>query len=191
MSTAENLRTLLEPLGVYRWENTFQWGELKSEGEVLDKVAAELEHTWQEMNPATAQEEGLRDLQAMLGLAPQAADEDDLRQALAALLRIGGDSFTLAAMNDTLRGCGLPAQVQETDDPQELVVTFPGIGGVPAGFFEMRRILESILPCQVQITYHFLAVTWGEIARRFPTWAIFEKNVESWAALTSQSLFGG
>ena len=32
MSHGQNLRDLLEPLGVYRWEGTFQWGELQSQG---------------------------------------------------------------------------------------------------------------------------------------------------------------
>lgn len=32
MSHGQNLRDLLAPLGVYRWEGSFQWGELQSEG---------------------------------------------------------------------------------------------------------------------------------------------------------------
>lgn len=191
MSTAENLRKLLEPIGVYQWEGSFQWGELKSEGAVLDGVAAELEHIQKEMNLATAEEEGLRDLQALLGVIPQAEDRQALREALAALLRIGGDSYTLDAMNDTLRGCGLTARVEETGDPLQLVVTFPGIWGIPPGFFEMQLILEAILPCQVQILYRFLSATWEMIRERFPNWRIFEENVENWRALTGQSLFGG
>lgn len=37
MSHGQNLRDLLAPLGVYRWEGSFQWGELQSEGEALDR----------------------------------------------------------------------------------------------------------------------------------------------------------
>lgn len=67
MSHGQNLRDLLAPLGVYRWEGTFQWGELQSEGAALDQVAQDLAHTQREMNLYTAQEEGLTDLLTLLG----------------------------------------------------------------------------------------------------------------------------
>ena len=42
MSHGQNLRDLLAPLGVYRWEGSFQWGELQGEGEALDQVAEQV-----------------------------------------------------------------------------------------------------------------------------------------------------
>ena len=38
MSIGQTLRDLLAPLGVYRWEGSFQWGELQSEGAALDQA---------------------------------------------------------------------------------------------------------------------------------------------------------
>ena len=134
MSHGQNLRDLLAPLGVYRWEGSFQWGELQSEGEALDQVAEQVALLQREMNLYTAQAEG---------------------QTVAALLRIGGDSFTLAAMNDTLRGCGIPAQVEETEDPLEVVVSFPGVEGIPAGFEQTKARIEEILPCHLLVKYQF------------------------------------
>lgn len=109
MSHGQNLRDLLAPLGVYRWEGSFQWGELQSEGEALDQVAEQVALLQREMNLYTAQAEGLTGLLELLGLERAGETLEELRQTVAALLRIGGDSFTLAAMNDTLRGCGIPA----------------------------------------------------------------------------------
>ena len=106
MGHAQQLRDLLAPLGVYRWEGTFQWGELQSQG------AEELADTQQEMHLTTAQGEGLDRILSLLGRERGEASVEDLRATAAALLRIGGGSFTLAAMNDTLRGCGLPARVE-------------------------------------------------------------------------------
>ena len=80
---------------------------------------------------------------------------EDLRATAAALLRIGGGSFTLAAMNDTLRGCGLPARVEETGDPLKLKVIFPQAMGIPAGFAQVQARVEDILPCHVQVEYQF------------------------------------
>ena len=59
MSFGQNLRDLLTPLGVYRWEGSFQWGELQSEGMALDGVAETLAELQREMNLATAQGKGL------------------------------------------------------------------------------------------------------------------------------------
>lgn len=103
MSHGQNLRDLLAPLGVYRWEGSFQWGELQSEGEALDQVAEQVALLQREMNLYTAQAEGLTGLLELLGLERAGETLEELRQTVAALLRIGGDSFTLAAMNDTLR----------------------------------------------------------------------------------------
>ena len=90
MSFGENLRDLLSPLGVYRWEGSFQWGELQSEGMALDGVAETLAELQREMNLTTAQGEGLAGLQALLGVDPGARDKEELRLALAALLRMAG-----------------------------------------------------------------------------------------------------
>ena len=118
MNHGQNLRDLLEPLGVYRWEGSFQWGELQSEGAALDGVADALASLQQEMNLTTAQGEGLDRVLELLGRERDQEDPETLRETLAALLRIGNGAFTLAAMNDALRGCGIPAVVEETETKQ-------------------------------------------------------------------------
>ena len=155
MSHGQNLRDLLAPLGVYRWEGSLQWGELQSEGEALDQVAEQVALLQREMNLYTAQAEGLTGLLELLGLERAGETLEELRQTVAALLRIGGDSFTLAAMNDTLRVCGIPAQVEETEDPLEVVVSFPGVEGIPAGFEQTKARIEEILPCHLLVKYQF------------------------------------
>lgn len=187
MSHGQYLRDLLEPLGVYRWEGSFQWGELQSAGAALDGVADHLAETRREMSLCSAQGEGLTGWQALLGCATASRNEEDLRLALAALLRIGGDSFSLAAMNDTLRGCGLPAQVAETGDPLRLEVTFPGGTGVPAETEELTRIVEDILPCHVQVSYVFTSLTWEGLEARYDSWESLEAAGTTWQALEKQT----
>ena len=153
MNHGQNLRDLLEPLGVYRWEGSFQWGELQSEGAALDGVA--------EMNLTTAQGEGLDRVLELLGRERDQEDPESLRETLAALLRIGNGAFTLAAMNDALRGCGIPAVVEETETKQVVAVSFPGVVGVPEDFARRKERVEAILPCHLQVEYRF-AETTGE-----------------------------
>ena len=43
MSTAQNLRQLLRPLGIYDLEAPFNGGELDAQGEILDGVSALLD----------------------------------------------------------------------------------------------------------------------------------------------------
>ena len=152
---AEQLRELLSPLGIYRWNGTFQQGELTGEGAALDELAAELRHTRREMSLAAAQDEGLEAVASLLPLPPINQDPAALRAALAALLRIGDGGFTLAAMNDALAGCGVPAVAEETEDPLHLVVRFPEHTSAPANFERIRRIAEGILPCHVLVEYRF------------------------------------
>lgn len=153
MGHGQSLRDLLAPLGVYRWEGSFQWSELQSAGEALDQVAQQLEHIQQEMNLTTAQAEGLQGVLDLLGRVAGEESLEELRQTAAALLRIGDGSFTLAAMNDTIRGCGIFAQVAETGDPLRVTVSFPGVSGIPENFFQAQAIIEAILPCHLQVQY--------------------------------------
>ena len=71
------------------------------------------------------------------------------------------EPFTLAAMNDALRGCGIPAVVEETETKQVVAVSFPGVVGVPEDFARRKERVEAILPCHLQVEYRF-AETTGE-----------------------------
>ncbi len=187
MNHGQNLRGLLEPLGVYRWEGSFQWGELQAEGAALDGVAEHLAWTQREMNLVTAQGEGLSYLQELLGSRTASRDLEDLRLALAALLRVEGGGFTLAAMNDTLRGCGIQAQVTETGDPLRVVVTFPGTGGVPGDLQELQRIVEGLLPCHLHADYRFTAILWEQLEGQFASWDALEGEEMDWNGLEAIS----
>ena len=188
MNHAQSLKNLLAPLGVYRWGDSFQWGELQSAGAALDGVSAELETIQRERNLTTAEDEGLAAICSLLAHPPATEDPERLRRALAALLRIGGDSFTLAAINDNLSGCGIPAVVEETDTPLTVAVYFPGTGGVPDFFEGVQSVIEDILPCHLGIDYRFHYIIWTELEAQFPTWQALEDGEFSWRELERQIL---
>lgn len=177
------LKDLLAPLGVYRLEDTVNGAELESIGAALDGVDAGLEHLQREMLLATAQDEGLANLEKLLARRPVARTPEERRAALAALLRIGGDSFTLEAINDNLRGCGLRAVAAETGDPGRVEVRFPDAAGVPEGIEEMKQIIGDIIPCHLQVEYVYWYVTWMQIEQRFPTWRDLEIKQLTWDEL--------
>ena len=124
MSYAQYLRQLLRPLGVYDVEGRYLSGELEAEGLALDGVESVLDELQREANLATAEDWGLERIAGLLRRRPPASTTKAMREALAALLRISGDSFTLEAINDTIAGCGVIARVDETDEPGTMSIYF-------------------------------------------------------------------
>ena len=182
MKHAICLRELLRPLGVYNLEAVFNGGELDAQGEALDNIMAWLEEVWRESSLASAESWGLEKIASLLIRRPVAADPGKMAAALAALLRIGGDSFTLDAINDTISGCGVPAVVKERG--KGLVsVSFPGVAGEPGNFQELKKIIEDILPTHLGIEYDFWYLTWRELEANFPSWKSIEDPEFSWSEL--------
>lgn len=180
MRHAQCMRELLLPLGVYDLGAPFNGGELDAQGEALDHMMAWAEEIQRESSLVTAESWGLEQTASLFLRRPVAGEPRKLAAALAALLRIGGDSFTLAAINDTISGCGVPARVQELG-VERVSVTFPGIAGIPDNFEELKKIVEDILPAHLGIQYDFWFLTWKELEENFHSW----KEIEdfSWHGL--------
>lgn len=183
MKNAEFLKNLLRPLGVYRLEDGIGAGELESAGAALDGCGAVLEALQREMLLLTAEGEGLDRIESLLSRRPVTTDLARRREALAALLRVGGDSFTLAAINDNLKGCGLNAVASECDAAGSVEVRFPEVPGIPSGFEDMRGIIEDILPAHLAVLYVFWYITWAMIEERFKTWGDIEVMELTWEKL--------
>ena len=180
--------SLLRPLGVYDLrEGSLNRGELTAYGLTLDSREAELSDTAREMSLATATDFGLEQIEALLPYRPVCGTAAQRRAALAALLRIGGDSFTPGAINDTLRGCGVNARAEEGEKPGCVKVYFPDVAGIPEGFDRLREIIEEILPSHVDVTYVFWYNTWGMAAKRHPTFGDAEAAKLSWYGLAIEN----
>lgn len=182
MSHARYLKDLLRPLGVYDLEAPFNGGELDAQGEALDSVMAWIEEIQREGSLVTAESWGLENVAGLFVRRPVVVQPRKLAAALAALLRIGGDSFTLDAINDTISGCGIPAVVKEVGKGQ-VSVSFPGVAGEPEGFPELKKIIEDILPTHLGIEYDFWFLTWAELEDNFPSWQSIEDMDLSWTRL--------
>lgn len=183
MSYARYLKDMLEPMRVYRLENSLNGAELESAGAALDGVDQVLEEVEREMLLLTAEDWGLSAVEELLRRRPAAPTLEQRREALAALLRIGGDSFTLEAINDTLRGCGLQAVASETGTPGYVEVRFPDVPGIPDGIETMQAIIEEILPAHVGITYVYWFSTWAELEEQLETWGDIEELGLTWGEM--------
>lgn len=184
----DHLVSLLRPLGVYDLRpGTINRGELAAYGAQLDGAGQGLDHTAREMNLVTAEDLGLERVEELLPYRPVCETVGQRRAALAALLRISGDSFTRSAINDTLRGCGLNARAEETGQPGHVRVYFPDVAGIPEGFDQLRLIIEEILPSHLDITYVFWYNTWAMVAGRHPTFGDAAAAGLSWYGLAIEN----
>ena len=184
----DHLVSLLRPLGVYDLRpGANNRGELAAYGGQLDGAMEELDHTAREMNLTTACDFGLERVEALLPYRPVCTTTRQRREALAALLRISGDSFTLSAINDTLRGCGVNAVAEEAGRPGYVKVYFPDVAGIPEEFDRLRFIIEEILPSHVVIDYVFWYNTWAMVARRHPAFGDAADTGMSWYGLAVEN----
>lgn len=182
MGYAEYFRTLLQPLGVYELaENSFSGAELSALGAVLDAVCAQIERGLREASPLTAESEGLTYYEQLLGVLPESRSLAARRAAIAAMLQVGGDSFSVAGITNSLAACGVTAKVEQTNTPGTVIVSFPGTMGVPEGIERMQAIMELFLPCHLAVEYYYKYATWGEVASL--TWG--EAGEMTWLQLAS------
>lgn len=182
MGYADYLRGLLQPLGVYELsETSFSGAELSALGAALDRVCAQVERGQRESIPLTAEADGLARYEQLFGVLPASSTVASRRAAIAALLQVGGDSFSADGISKSLAACGVAAKVDETDVPGTVVVSFPGTMGVPEGIGRMQAVMELFLPCHLAVEYFYKYAAWGEVAGL--TWG--EAGKMTWLQLAS------
>jgi hypothetical protein len=186
MGYAAYLRDLLRPLGVYELSaSSFSGGELEALGSGLDALWEMAQVQQRESVVMTAEDTGLDAYESLFRNRPAASGTEARRAAIAALLQIGDDSFTLSALTKCLAGCGVEVAVAETDTPGVVTVTFPGLIGEPPQWETVRTIIEDILPCHLQINYQFRYRTWGDVLTEGITWG--QAAEMTWAQLAGNA----
>ena len=167
------LKDLLRPLGIYQMkEGSLSGEELSAAGRGLDSCAGALDRAEREGINATAEEEGLDRREALFARKNAAPTTELRREAIAALMRIDGDSFTLQAINDTIGGCGIPAQAIELED--RIRIVFPGLVGMPEESGRIEEIILDIIPAHLETEFYYRYLTWAECEAHGYTWAMVE-----------------
>ena len=181
MGYANHLRELLRPLGVYQLDPpSLSGSELEALGRGLDSLSQRLDYVERESALSTAQGEGLDRREALFARTPVHYSTALRRQAIAALLRIGGDCFTLSDINAAIAGCGIKALALEKDRFGYIRIIFPDVAGIPAGFPQIREIILDIIPCHLDVEFYFRYLTWAECEAYGYTWAILHQRAYTW-----------
>lgn len=177
------LKTLLSPLRLYELDAGYGARELELAGARLDEVYSTLEESERESIVMTAGDFGLDAYEELLPYRPVTSTTQARRDALAALMRIDGRSFTVDALNDTIGGCGVRANVREGAARQTVELRFPGVSGIPEDFERLSVRIEKILPCHLGVGYVFAFISWDELEEKLPTWDTLEAAGFSWTQL--------
>ena len=181
MGYGKHLRELLRPLGVYDLSpSSLSGSELEALGRGLDGLSDRLDYVEREGALSTAQGEGLDRLEPLFARTPVHYTTQLRRQAIAALLRIGGGCFTLSDINSTISGCGINALAQEKEQFGYIRVIFPDVAGIPEGFEQIREIILDIIPCHLDVEFYFRYLTWRECEAFGYTWAIIHEREYTW-----------
>lgn len=169
------LKDMLRPLGIYQMEEgSINGAELSAAGTGLDWVHQAMEYAEREGINATAEDEGLRRREALFARTSAAPTVELRRAAIAALMRIDGDSFTPKAIDDTLGGCGIPARATEVEGG--IRITFPDQIGVPEDVERIEEIIREIIPAHLEIEFYYRYLTWAECESYGYTWAYIESQ---------------
>lgn len=183
MGYCDYLKNLLRPLGLYDLDSGPGAAELAALGTAMDALGAELEDLERESVVSTATGAGLDRYEAILPYHPAAGNTALRRAAVMALLRIDDAAFTLPAIRDTVRGCGIECQVEESATPQTVEISFPGLMGEPADFAGLKSRIEQILPCHLDVVYLLKYLTWQELEGYGLTWQGIETRALTWTGL--------
>ena len=181
MATYGNcLRNLLAPLGVYDLSaESLSGSELDAMGAGLDGAGSELDWVEREGILATAEDGGLTLREDLFARRPVNYGTALRRAAIAALLRISGDSFTLQDINSAISGCGIKAEALEMGEGHIRVI-FPDVAGVPEGFDQIEGIILDIIPCHLATEFYFRYLTWAECEAAGYTWAMIHAAEYTW-----------
>lgn len=172
---------LLRPLRVYRLdEGSLSGAELYAAGEGLDAAAEALEKAVREGVLMTAEDEGLSRRERLFSRIGVRVTPELRRLAIASLMRVGGDGFTVGAINQTISGCGVRAVAAETDEQGVVRVTFPQVAGEPEDFARIHDIILEIMPCHLQVDFYFRFLTWEECEAAAWTWQGVEDAGHTW-----------
>ena len=181
MGYADYLRELLRPLGIYRLEaDSLSGGELEALGSGMDGCGAALEILEREGILSTAEGEGLSRRESLFSKRPVQVSVPLRRQAVEALSRVSGDSFTLQDINQAIRGCGTEALAQETGTYGHIRIIFPDVAGVPEGIEQIQSVILDLIPCHLETEFYYRYLTWAECEEREITWAVIHANQYTW-----------
>lgn len=153
MGYCDYMKKLLKPLGVYDLSaGSYNEAELQVLGNALDDCCDEVEAMEQECVVPTAEDYGLDMYESILPDTFRGTVQER-RNAIIAMISMSNLFPTVELMNRALLGCGIEATVSETGESFQVLVSFPETYDGDEDLDLLKKRIESILPCHLEIIY--------------------------------------
>ena len=183
MDYSSHLKELLTPLGLYNLDSGPGADELDAQGAALDRILSSLELLEKEAFLHTAEDFGLSSYESLLPAYAKASSADERRKAVAFLLMINDSSFSPNTLINTAKIFGINIAVAENPASCLVTISFPGISGVPADFDNIQWIIDSLIPCHLEVSYKLNVITWASLEAVFTNFSLIEIIITSWSKL--------
>ncbi len=156
-SVLENMYKLLRPMKLYRLDGQSLIScELAAYAAALDRAKQRLDQMLSECFIATAGEEGLAALEALFGLPEQQAlSYGDRRSMLMSLFSMQGEDSTKQGIENSLKGIGLYAEIEEDPENERIDVFCHKYRGKFTGHNMLALRAEKVLPAHLSASLHF------------------------------------
>lgn len=153
MAYAEFLKRTLKPLGLYELNDGFGADEIACEGKALDYAYGTLEALDLRRNADTATAEQLGEYEKLLNIAVPSQSEAERRRTVKAVLGMQNRCMTLSELNRILPACGADAEAFESKTALTLRVKIKDAVINADKLAEVKRRIEAIVPCHLDIIY--------------------------------------
>jgi len=184
MKYSDHLKSLLKPLGLYNLDSGPGADELIVQGNALDQLFSQLDILEQEAFIQTAEDFGLSLYENLLPNYPKPQTLSLRRHSVSALLQISDSSFTLQSILDTAKIFGIPnMKIDESPALSLITISFPGTAGVPPGFENIQWVINTLVPCHLEVVYKLNVISWAMLQIKFIAWVYLENSAKSWNAL--------
>ncbi len=147
MGYGADLKQLLKPLGVYRFDG-YSGGELDALGYGLDRVEESLKSLQSQLFLQTMGQQGAEYIKELF---PIVGTREIETNTMMTLFQIDQVSFTPEEIQKTLEACGVPVTLTEQGKMQILVTLTQALTNAEDAAAQMW-VLEQILPCHLGIT---------------------------------------
>lgn len=172
MAKKHTLRSLLEPLGLYRLgTGGLVDAELAAYDAALGLLEKRLDALWRDVFLQTADRESLRLFEALVGLAerPEALAEDRRERVLYRLSTSPLD-FTLTGMERSVRGAGMDAHITENYPAESLTIRAEGLEDSLTDLDAVKQSVSRMLPAHLGAEYDIGHMTWDMFDAAGPDW---------------------
>ena len=188
MSVLENLYRLMRTTGIYRLDGeSLVDAELMSYGVSLQAVEDRLETILREGIIATAEDEGLSAMEAVMGKPDRGTlSPEDRRAMILYWLSILPGDFDLEGMKNALRSVGLSADILEDLPGERITVRQEEYRGARETFDMIMRDCEQMLPAHLEILFDLGALSWDGFDRQDLTFDARDACDLSWDQFEAQ-----